>query len=246
LVLAKIAGQLEKLTTATDLWSETTAALKAQGIDHVIYTSSDPDRKNVTLLATTPEIYEGVQRDLDPFLDYACLSYAPTLTGAAYLDDYDYLTEPTREFIRRAEGMGFRSGVAIPMRLVGSDRFGGFNLGTPLDRAEFERQIVPRIEDFRFFCLLVHRRLEELTAAPTGLRDILVAPPSGALTKLSPREAEVIYMMSRGITQKECARLCGISPHTVAEYLKSSYRKLGVRNRIEATRLVMESEQNAI
>lgn len=36
--------------------------------------------------------------------------------------------------------------------------------------------------------------------------------------------------MTRGCSTKEIARLCTISPNTVAEYRKSLYRKLGVRN----------------
>ena len=63
---------------------------------------------------------------------------------------------------------------------------------------------------------------------------VALAPQTKVTDQLSPREREIIYLIARGLSRKECARLCQISPHTVAEYTKNAYRKLGVRNRFEA------------
>ena len=41
------------------------------------------------------------------------------------------------------------------------------------------------------------------------------------------------------MTRKEIARSCTLSPHTVADYTQTAYRKLGVKNRVEATRVVL-------
>ena len=51
---------------------------------------------------------------------------------------------------------------------------------------------------------------------------------------LTERESEVLMFIAKGLTQAEVARLLGISPHTVAGYVKELYRKLNVSSRAEA------------
>jgi DNA-binding NarL/FixJ family response regulator len=59
----------------------------------------------------------------------------------------------------------------------------------------------------------------------------------GALdSPLSEREQEVLSLISNGSTNKEIAGRLHLSPHTVKEHTSAIYRKLGVRNRAEATR----------
>jgi DNA-binding NarL/FixJ family response regulator len=53
---------------------------------------------------------------------------------------------------------------------------------------------------------------------------------------LSEREQEVLSLIATGSTNKEIAALLHLSPHTVKEHTSAIYRKLGVRNRAEATR----------
>ncbi|MEX0370382.1 MAG: response regulator transcription factor [Tateyamaria sp.] len=48
----------------------------------------------------------------------------------------------------------------------------------------------------------------------------------------------MVYLLARGLSRKEMARVCGISLHTVGDYIKTAYRKLGIHNRAEAARLV--------
>jgi DNA-binding NarL/FixJ family response regulator len=59
------------------------------------------------------------------------------------------------------------------------------------------------------------------------------APPD---SPLSEREQEVLSLIATGSTNKEIAALLHLSPHTVKEHTSAIYRKLGVRNRAEATR----------
>lgn len=61
------------------------------------------------------------------------------------------------------------------------------------------------------------------------------APPlllSGS--NLSPRENDVLVLLVQGKSQKQIARHLMISHHTVADYCKSIYKKLGVKSRTEA------------
>jgi two-component system, NarL family, nitrate/nitrite response regulator NarL len=61
--------------------------------------------------------------------------------------------------------------------------------------------------------------------------DALLEEPPVLLT---PREIEVLGALGNGMTNKEVARLLGISPHTVKFHIESLFRKLGVASRAEA------------
>jgi two-component system response regulator DesR len=59
----------------------------------------------------------------------------------------------------------------------------------------------------------------------------------GALdSPLSGREEEVLALIADGSTNKEIAARLHLSVHTIKEHTSAIYRKLGVRNRAEATR----------
>lgn len=232
---------LERLTTVDSLWDGVVQKLRNHGIHHVIYmTARGTPAHDCQLLTTCPDLYAHIPPEADPFLSHCCDSYAITRTGPEFLPDHGYLPDEAKTFIRTAELTGFQTGFGIPTRLRGAERYGGFNLGTPLDRETFLRRMWPRAEEFRLFCLLVHRRFEELSGSTApDTAPTLVAPDlPPALDGLSPRESEVIYMLARGLSRKEVARLCDLSVHTVAEYAKTAYRKLGIHNRAEAARLV--------
>ena len=51
---------------------------------------------------------------------------------------------------------------------------------------------------------------------------------------LSPREREVLTAIARGFTNKEVAKLLGISPNTIPVHVRNIYRKLETTNRVEA------------
>jgi DNA-binding NarL/FixJ family response regulator len=66
----------------------------------------------------------------------------------------------------------------------------------------------------------------------------LLRPRSGqhaiALEKLSPRENEVLLLMSKGCVDKEIAQAMGISVWTVHGHIKKIFERLSVRTRTEA------------
>jgi DNA-binding CsgD family transcriptional regulator len=53
------------------------------------------------------------------------------------------------------------------------------------------------------------------------------------LASLSPRERDVLTLLLAGNARKEVALKLNLSAHTVADYLKVIYKKLGVRSRAE-------------
>ncbi|MGB7684947.1 MAG: response regulator transcription factor [Solirubrobacterales bacterium] len=62
------------------------------------------------------------------------------------------------------------------------------------------------------------------------------ADPAAFDSPLSEREQQVLSLIATGSTNKEIAAHLHLSPHTVKEHTSAIYRKLGVRNRAEATR----------
>ena len=53
---------------------------------------------------------------------------------------------------------------------------------------------------------------------------------------LSERERQVLALVAAGSTNREIAAQLHLSPHTVKEYASGLYRKLDVRNRLEAVK----------
>jgi two-component system response regulator DesR len=51
---------------------------------------------------------------------------------------------------------------------------------------------------------------------------------------LSEREQQVLALVAAGATNREIATELHLSPYTVKEYASGLYRKLDVRNRVEA------------
>jgi DNA-binding NarL/FixJ family response regulator len=70
-------------------------------------------------------------------------------------------------------------------------------------------------------------------AAPPPTRNFDALPEEPPVL-LTPREIEVLSALGNGMTNKETARLLGISPHTVKFHIESLFRKLGVASRAEA------------
>jgi len=73
------------------------------------------------------------------------------------------------------------------------------------------------------------RRIQRLTANPED--QIFTPPPVPSLT---PREREVLSLLSLGLTAREMGERLGLKPDTVRDYLKRLYGKLDAGNRIEA------------
>ena len=240
------ASEIEALDSIDRIWDETLGVLAQMDIKFVIYLTVNHNRDDLFLRTNIPEIYGDHSPLSDPFLEHLCKSYEIVCTGSEFSENYEYVSDEERKFIIQAGKSGFTTGLAIPMRLTGSQRFGGFNLGTGMTRAAFECKVLPKGEDLRVFCLIIHRRLEELfthdaAAAPFRTR-LLSSNAPDLLAGLTPRENEILFLLAKGMSRKECAQICRISQHTVSEYIKSLYRKLNVRNRVEAVQILAEAQ----
>jgi DNA-binding NarL/FixJ family response regulator len=68
----------------------------------------------------------------------------------------------------------------------------------------------------------------------TRMREHTTARGPAPDAPLTEKETAVLTDLAKGFRYKEVARLHGISPHTVADHVKSIYRKLAVNSRSEA------------
>jgi DNA-binding NarL/FixJ family response regulator len=82
------------------------------------------------------------------------------------------------------------------------------------------------------------RALENVMAGKPYLQGelagALVAGPAGDETHLSPRELEILALLTDGLGNKQVARRLGISEATVKTHLRSLYRMLDAHSRAEA------------
>jgi len=85
----------------------------------------------------------------------------------------------------------------------------------------------------------------EFNAARDGLRTLGAQPDVERLTRLaesqqragplSPREVEVLTLLSTGMTNRAIAAALFISEKTVARHISNMFTKLGLSSRAEAT-----------
>ena len=56
----------------------------------------------------------------------------------------------------------------------------------------------------------------------------------GRSAGLSPREAEVVALITRGLSNQEIAERAHVSMNSIKSYIRSAYRKIGVERRTQA------------
>lgn len=66
------------------------------------------------------------------------------------------------------------------------------------------------------------------------VRHFKETPAAADDVPLTPREREVLALLTRGLTLAEIGRLLDLSRHTVGDHVKSLYRKLNISSRAEA------------
>jgi two-component system, NarL family, nitrate/nitrite response regulator NarL len=67
----------------------------------------------------------------------------------------------------------------------------------------------------------------------TELKPLRVVKPGGAMTRLTPREAEVVHLLADGLSTREISGKLAVTEHTIRNYLSAIYDKLGVSSRVE-------------
>ncbi|MFE3176092.1 LuxR C-terminal-related transcriptional regulator [Amycolatopsis sp. NPDC059090] len=85
---------------------------------------------------------------------------------------------------------------------------------------------------------------EALRDAPAAASDTPAEDdPSARWTLLTSTERHIAELVGSGLTNRQVARDAMISAHTVNYHLRSIYRKLAIRSRVDLTRLIHQSPQ---
>lgn len=82
-----------------------------------------------------------------------------------------------------------------------------------------------------------HVLVDAVSSLLNGQIPARVTPVSTMLAKrfeLTPRQLEILVLVSKGLSNKEIARLLVISPETTKSHLRDIYQRFGVANRMEA------------
>jgi DNA-binding NarL/FixJ family response regulator len=98
------------------------------------------------------------------------------------------------------------------------------------------RQLVAAVRSVSLGSTVVHGDLGPALGA--GGRSLV----SGSGDVLSRREAEVLRLIARGLTNRAIARAVGVAPRTAEQHAHNILVKLGVRSRAEAIRYAIEHE----
>lgn len=217
--------------TAPVFWRRFEKAAAELGFPFYVYVFVRRDGTRFHQTNLPARYYAGPE--VDPFLKYCCNNLGHTLTGGAFLPDYAYLGEDDRAFIAKAMGSGMHTGIGIPVRTRNHPEYGGFNLGTPLDREAFEAGPLRSLEAARTLCLAAQTRIDELRI----IDDAELRGDALALSSLTRREREVYDLLASGLNRASLAERAGISGHTADTHIKRIYRKLGVTSQREAMAL---------
>jgi DNA-binding CsgD family transcriptional regulator len=62
---------------------------------------------------------------------------------------------------------------------------------------------------------------------------------AGGLSRLSPREHEILGLLSEGLTGQAIARRLVLSPETVRTHVRNATAKLGAKTRVQAVALLV-------
>jgi two-component system, NarL family, nitrate/nitrite response regulator NarL len=77
------------------------------------------------------------------------------------------------------------------------------------------------------------RNLVYLLDFLTHLKPLRLVKPGGGISRLTPREAEVVHLLAEGLSTRDISQKLALSEHTIRNYLSAIYDKLGVSSRVE-------------
>ena len=81
---------------------------------------------------------------------------------------------------------------------------------------------------------VISPEVEQIAVSELGKFARMAREGSEVRASLTPREHEVLVMISSGLTMRQMASRLGISPRTVETHVAKLYRKLEVRTRVQA------------
>jgi DNA-binding NarL/FixJ family response regulator len=141
------------------------------------------------------------------------------------------------EALRQAREQGVAAGVLmISDRTDGASVLGALKLGVRgyLDKADGFRGVGAVVRAVAAGERVIDPELEQAAVMALGSFARNAREGSEVRATLTPREHEILVMVSTGSTMQQVARRLEISPRTVETHVAKLYRKLGVRTRVQA------------
>lgn len=77
----------------------------------------------------------------------------------------------------------------------------------------------------------------------TRLKPLRQLKQGGGMSRLTPREAEVVQLLAEGMSTKEISFKLQVTEHTIRNYLSNVYDKLGVSSRVELALYAVTREE---
>jgi two-component system nitrate/nitrite response regulator NarL len=77
------------------------------------------------------------------------------------------------------------------------------------------------------------QNLAHLLEFVTQQKPLRLARPGGGMSRLTPRETEVVHLLAQGLNTREISQKLAVTEHTIRNYVCSIYDKLGVSSRVE-------------
>lgn len=240
-ILLEAAYNIETARSAQKAWECLIEPLARLKLDKVIYvTRNDAAPVHWHVISTLPNNWPleltYAPEFSEPFVTYCCATFDPTKLGAEYLEINDhYIDDYTRDYVNKVRKFGWTAGIGIPTSLKGSGRHGGFILGNDMVRYDFERTVMPLVDDLRTLCLVANAKLS--ASQDKG------AKPDVQAT-LSPRETQTLLLLSQGLRPKRIADELGLKESTIRLYTKNARAKLGAASNHEAVALFMKARRD--
>jgi DNA-binding NarL/FixJ family response regulator len=103
-----------------------------------------------------------------------------------------------------------------------------------LDKADGLRRVGESIRRVAAGDRVVAPELEQAAVMELGVFARRAREGSAIEATLTPREQQILAMISEGFTMHQVGTRLGISPRTVETHVAKLYRKLGVRTRVQA------------
>lgn len=229
-ILLEAAYNIEVASNPEKAWDCFVGTLARINLNKVIYiTRSDAAPPDWFVRSTLPDQWPLAETKRpafsEPFVTYCCATFEPTKLGQDFIELHEhYIDDYTRTYVQSMARFNWTSGVGIPCSLKGSGRYGGFILGNGMTRHDFERGVVPKLDDLRTLCLIASKRFEAWRQGALVTR---------APRPLSPRETQVMVLLSQGLRPKRIASELGLKETSIRLYLKNARSKLGASNNQE-------------
>lgn len=225
-------ARLEKASGLHETWQIINDEFATYGVEHLIYMFMRPGapHDNALVLSNLPgwwaDYYlEENRARHDPFFK-TCFTFAPIGTGPVFNDDNSHLiNDDEKQFINEASETGLRSGFASPVRLRNPGHFGGWNFGTSMTRAQFERYMPEHCERLQLMGFIAHEALQRQAATSRVKTDG---------KQLSARERECLLWLARGLRSHEIADQLNLATTTIDLYFRRVRKKLHAATREEA------------